>query len=82
MQLIGRDRWYRVLTISSLLGIDKSVGGDGDEEEAEGQIARSSRVTTTTAMCITSRAQDSGERFANNRGAIINGHCIGELFMR
>lgn len=59
MQLIGRDTWCTcILNISSLLGIDS--GGDGDEEEAEGQIARSSRVTTTTAMCITS--QDSVER--------------------
>lgn len=51
MQLIGRDTWCTcILTISSLLGIDS--GGDGDEEEAEGQISRSSRVTTTTAMCV------------------------------
>lgn len=47
---------HQSLTISSLLGIDKSGGGDGDEEEVEGQIARSSGVTTTTATCITSRA--------------------------
>lgn len=53
MQLIGRDTC--TYTISSLLGIDKS-GGGGDEEEVEGQIARSSGVTTTTAVCITSRA--------------------------
>lgn len=54
MQLIGRDTWCTcILTISSLLGIDNNKsGGDGDEEEAEGQIARSSRVTTTTAMCV------------------------------
>lgn len=56
MQLIGRDTWCTcILTISSLLGIDS--GGDGDEEEAEGQISRSSRVTTTTTM-----VQDSVER--------------------
>lgn len=59
MQLIGRDTWCTcILNISSLLGIDNKSGGD--EEEAEGQISRSSRVTTTTAMCI--KSQDAGER--------------------